>query len=64
MLRKFARPFGKGSSEFERERIQAKKEIGKLHEVGNVTREELESIAAILRIDYIGKDGKFLYLFS
>jgi sec-independent protein translocase protein TatA len=59
-----ARSFGKASSEFEKERLQAKKEIAKLHDgdsdTGRVTREKLESIADTLRIDYIGKDDDSL----
>ena len=55
-----ARSFGKATSEFEKARIQAKKEIDKLFDAGRVTREELESIAGTLRIDYIGKDDESL----
>ena len=55
-----ARSFGKATSEFEKARIQAKKEIDKLHNADRVTREKLESIADTLRIDYIGKDDESL----
>jgi sec-independent protein translocase protein TatA len=55
-----ARSFGKATSEFEKARIQAKKEIDKLHSEDRVTREKLESIADTLKIDYIGKDDESL----
>ena len=55
-----ARSFGRATSEFEKARIQAKKEIDKLHSEDNVTREKLESIADTLKIDYIGKDDESL----
>ena len=55
-----ARSFGKATSEFEKARIQSKKEIDKLHDEDRVTREKLESIADTLRIDYIGKDDESL----
>ena len=55
-----ARSFGKATSEFEKARILAKKEVDKLHDVDRVTREKLESIADTLRIDYIGKDDESL----
>ena len=55
-----ARSFGKATSEFEKARIQAKREIDKLNDVDRLTREKLESIADTLRIDYIGKDDESL----
>ncbi|HET8794663.1 MAG TPA: twin-arginine translocase TatA/TatE family subunit [Nitrososphaeraceae archaeon] len=55
-----ARSFGKATSEFEKARIQSKKEIDKLHDADGVTREKLESIADTLRIDYMGKDDESL----
>ena len=55
-----ARSFGKATSEFEKARIQAKKEIDKLHNADSLSREKLESIADTLRIDYIGKDDESL----
>ena len=55
-----ARSFGKATSEFEKARILAKKEIDKLHDTDRVTREKLESIADTLRIDYIRKDDESL----
>jgi sec-independent protein translocase protein TatA len=55
-----ARSFGKATSEFEKARIQAKKEIDKLHSDDKVTREKLESNADTLKIDYIGKDDESL----
>ena len=55
-----ARSFGKATSEFEKARMQAKKEVDKLYDADRVTREKLESIADTLRIDYIGKDDESL----
>ena len=55
-----ARSFGKATSEFEKARILAKKEVDKLYDADRVTREKLESIADTLRIDYIGKDDESL----
>ena len=55
-----ARSFGKASSEFQKARIESKKEIDKLHDADWITREKLESIADTLRIDYIGKDDESL----
>ncbi len=55
-----ARSFGKATSEFEKARILAKKEVDKLHDEDRVTREKLESIADTLRIDYDGKDDESL----
>ena len=55
-----ARSFGKATSEFEKARILAKKEVDKLHDADRVTREKLESIADTWRIDYIGKDDESL----
>ena len=55
-----ARSFGKATSEFEKARILAKKEVDKLHDADRVTREKLESIADTLKIDYDGKDDESL----
>src|SRR5215210_5204118 len=60
-----ARSFGKATSEFEKARIQAKKEIDKIKNQDNknedsLSREKLESIAGTLRIDYLGKDDESL----
>ncbi len=55
-----ARSFGKATSEFEKARILAKKEVDKLYDADRVSREKLESIADTLRIDYIGKDDESL----
>ena len=52
--------FGKATSEFEKARILAKKEVDKLHNEDKLTRKKLESIADTLRIDYIGKDDESL----
>jgi sec-independent protein translocase protein TatA len=53
-----ARSFGKASSEFEKARYVAKKEIQQLKDgttSSNMDREKLESIAATLGIDHYGK---------
>jgi sec-independent protein translocase protein TatA len=55
-----ARSFGKATSEFEKARIHAKREIDILNDVDRLTREKLESVADTLRIDYIGKDDESL----
>ena len=56
-----ARSFGKATSEFEKARIQAKNELGKIkNEDSSLSREKLESIADTLRIDYLGKDDESL----
>ena len=54
-----ARSFGKASSEFEKARFLAKREIEQLKKqngtITNIDREKLESIADSLGIDYYGK---------
>ena len=54
-----ARSFGKASSEYQKSRFLAKKEIEELKNqsgsLTNVQREKLESIADTLGIDYYGK---------
>lgn len=51
-----ARSFGKATAEFEKARIEAKKEIQQLKGQGNLGREKLESIADTLGIDYSNKN--------
>ena len=51
-----ARSMGKATAEYEKARIQAKKEIQQLKNEGSVGREKLESIAETLGIDYTNKN--------
>jgi sec-independent protein translocase protein TatA len=51
-----ARSFGKASAEFQKARIEAKKELQELKSQGNVGREKLEAIADSLGIDYTNKN--------
>jgi sec-independent protein translocase protein TatA len=51
-----ARSFGKATTEFEKARIEAKKELQQLKSQGNVGREKLEAIADSLGIDYTNKN--------
>ena len=51
-----ARSFGKASAEFEKARIEAKRELQQLKSQGNVGREKLEAIADSLGIDYTNKN--------
>ena len=51
-----ARSFGKASAEFEKARIEAKRELQQLKSQGNIGREKLESIADSLGIDYTNKN--------
>lgn len=53
-----ARSLGKASTEYEKARIQAKKEIQQLKGQGGVDREKLESIANSLGIDYTNKNDE------
>jgi sec-independent protein translocase protein TatA len=64
-----ARGFGKATSEFEKARIEAKKELRELKNAGtssttnaSASREKLESIADTLGIDYTDKDDDQLRL--
>ena len=54
-----ARSFGKASTEYEKARIEARREIQQLKKQNgtttNIDREKLESIAATLGIDHYGK---------
>jgi sec-independent protein translocase protein TatA len=57
-----ARSLGKASTEYEKSRIEAKKEIQQIknHNTTNVDREKLESIADTLGIDYSTKNDEEL----
>ena len=68
-----ARGFGKATSEFEKARIEAKRELHELKNAGTssssssttnaaASREKLESIADTLGIDYTNKDDEQLRL--
>jgi len=51
-----ARSFGKASAEFQKARIEAKRELQQMKNQGNVGREKLEAIADSLGIDYTNKN--------
>ena len=51
-----ARSFGKATSEFEKARIEAKKELEQIRSKDKVGREKLEEIAESLGIDYSNKN--------
>jgi sec-independent protein translocase protein TatA len=51
-----ARSFGKASAEFEKARIEAKRELQQMKSQGNIGREKLETIADSLGIDYTNKN--------
>lgn len=51
-----ARSFGTATAEFEKARIEAKRELQQLKSQGSVGREKLESIAESLGIDYTNKN--------
>ena len=51
-----ARSFGKASAEFEKARIEAKRELQQLKAQGSIGREKLEAIADSLGIDYTNKN--------
>jgi sec-independent protein translocase protein TatA len=57
-----ARSLGKASTEYEKSRIEAKKEIQQIksYNTTNVDREKLESIADTLGIDYSTKNDEEL----
>ena len=55
-----ARSFGKATAEYEKAKIQAKKEIQQMKNEGSVGREKLESIAETLGIDYTNKNDEEL----
>lgn len=51
-----ARSFGKATAEYEKARIEAKKELQQIKSQGKVGREKLEEIAESLGIDYTNKN--------
>jgi sec-independent protein translocase protein TatA len=51
-----ARSFGKATTEFEKAKIEAKKELQQLKSQENVGREKLEAIADSLGIDHTNKN--------
>ena len=51
-----ARSFGKASAEFQKARIEAKRELQQMKSQGNIGREKLETIADSLGIDYTNKN--------
>ena len=51
-----AKSFGKASAEFQKARIEAKRELQEMQSQGNVGREKLETIAESLGIDYSNKN--------
>jgi sec-independent protein translocase protein TatA len=55
----FARSFGKASSEYEKAKIEAKRELQQIknQEPSKVDREKLETIAETLGIDYADKNS-------
>ena len=57
-LPEIARSLGKASTEYEKARIHAKKEIQQLKGQGGINREKLESMANSLGIDYLNKNDE------
>lgn len=55
-----AKSFGKATAEFEKARIEAKRELQLLKSQGSVGREKLESIADSLGINYTNKNDEEL----
>jgi sec-independent protein translocase protein TatA len=51
-----ARSFGRATAEFEKARIEAKRELQQIKSEGRVGREKLETIAESLGIDYTNKN--------
>lgn len=51
-----ARSFGKASAEFQKARIEAKRELQEMKTQGSIGREKLEAIADSLGIDYTNKN--------
>jgi sec-independent protein translocase protein TatA len=51
-----ARSFGKASAEFQKARIEAKRELQQMKSEGNIGRDKLEAIADSLGIDYTNKN--------
>lgn len=56
-----AKSFGKATAEFEKAKIEAKRDLDKYkNENTRIEREKLESIATTLRIDYTDKNDEDL----
>ena len=56
-----AKSFGKATAEFEKAKIEAKRDLDKYkNENTSIEREKLESIASTLRIDYTDKNDEDL----
>jgi sec-independent protein translocase protein TatA len=55
-----ARSFGKATAEYEKARIEAKKELEQIRSKDKVGREKLEEIAESLGIDYSNKNDEDL----
>jgi sec-independent protein translocase protein TatA len=56
-----AKSFGKATAEFEKAKIEAKRDLDKYkNENTDIEREKLESIAETLRIDYTDKNDEAL----
>ena len=51
-----ARSIGKASGEFQKAKIEAKRELQDMKSQGNIGREKLETIAESLDIDYTNKN--------
>lgn len=51
-----ARTFGKAGAEYEKSKLEAKRELQKIRSAGEVDREKLEEVADSLGIDYSDKD--------
>jgi sec-independent protein translocase protein TatA len=51
-----ARSFGKASAEFQKARIEAKRELQQMKTQGSIGRDKLEAIADSLGIDYTNKN--------
>jgi sec-independent protein translocase protein TatA len=55
-----ARSFGRASGEFEKAKIEMRKEIQRVKTGSNEEREKLESVATKLGIDYVDKNDEQL----
>ena len=56
MIPELARSFGKANAEFQKARIEAKRELQDMKSQGSIGREKLETIAESLDIDYTNKN--------
>lgn len=52
-----ARTFGRAGAEYEKSKLEAKRELQKIRNAGDVDREKLEEIADSLGVDHTGKDN-------